>query len=105
MTSLATTIPTDNMEEFFNSNNSESSSNNNASNPLGPGKLTIEVISASDLPSADIQGSSDPYCKIKCGSFKQQTKAIQNDLNPVWNECLCLFIYLSFYLCYLFTYI
>merc|ERR1712001_119462 len=57
------------------------------------GKLTITVVSCSDLPDADLAGigfgnKSDPYVTVRIGmeGDKQQTKAIQGKLNPVFKK-------------------
>eukprot|EP00397_Hematodinium_sp_SG-2012_P000514 GEMP01000515.1.p1 GENE.GEMP01000515.1~~GEMP01000515.1.p1 ORF type:complete len:1186 (+),score=234.05 GEMP01000515.1:3058-6615(+) len=59
------------------------------------GDLTIEVISASGLRSADVASESDPYCMVfvdtsheKQGgkALHQSTKYINNDNYPIWNE-------------------
>lgn len=51
------------------------------------GLLTIKVLSASNLKSADTNGKSDPYVT---GSFKKKqvfkTKTIKKTLNPEFNE-------------------
>lgn len=51
------------------------------------GKLRVDVLDAADLPSADRNGYSDPYCKFRLGSenvFK--TKVQKKTLHPAWNE-------------------
>jgi len=51
------------------------------------GKLRVDVLDASDLPSADRNGYSDPYCKFELNSvpiFK--TKVQKKTLHPAWNE-------------------
>jgi Ca2+-dependent lipid-binding protein len=51
------------------------------------GQLRVVVLDAPDLPSADRNGYSDPYCKFELDRqvvFK--TKVQKTTLNPVWNE-------------------
>ena len=51
------------------------------------GSLRVDVLDASDLPSADRNGYSDPYCKFDLNSkdvFK--TKVQMKTLQPAWNE-------------------
>ena len=51
------------------------------------GNLRVEVLDAADLPAADRNGYSDPYCKFKLDDkdvFK--TKTIKKTLHPAWNE-------------------
>lgn len=48
--------------------------------------LLVEVVSATDLPSADITtGKSDPYVQIRMkGSEIHKTKSIPKTLQPIW---------------------
>nr|CDS15699.1 extended synaptotagmin 2 [Echinococcus granulosus] len=59
--------------------------------PSAQGAIRVEVISASDLVSADVnlvgQSSSDPYCVVRVGAEKFVTKVISRTLSPTWNEC------------------
>lgn len=51
------------------------------------GKLRVDVLHATDLPSADRNGYSDPYCKFELNDkdvFK--TKVQKKTLTPAWNE-------------------
>lgn len=51
------------------------------------GKLRVDVLDAADLPSADRNGFSDPYCKFELNNktvFK--TKVQKRTLHPAWNE-------------------
>ena len=44
---------------------------------------------AVDLPHVDLPhctGSSDPYVKFKCHSFKYRSSVIYRNLNPEWSE-------------------
>lgn len=52
------------------------------------GVLSVTVISAEDLPPADIMGKADPYVVVtmkKTGS-KNKTRVVNDSLNPVWNQ-------------------
>lgn len=52
------------------------------------GSLRVDVLDASDLPSADRNGFSDPYCKFELNDqtvFKTQVQ--KKTLHPAWNEC------------------
>ena len=55
---------------------------------LQPTTVTIDVISASNLPNEDIIGKSDPYAVLTCGDWTSKTKVIDNNLNPEWNESM-----------------
>ncbi|KAL4991822.1 hypothetical protein BDW68DRAFT_127780 [Aspergillus falconensis] len=51
------------------------------------GTLRVDVLDAADLPSADRNGYSDPYCKFRLDDkeiFK--TKVQKKTLHPAWNE-------------------
>jgi hypothetical protein len=51
------------------------------------GKLRIDVLDAADLPSADRNGYSDPYCKFELnGKDVFKTKVQKKTLHPAWNE-------------------
>ncbi|KAF4984077.1 hypothetical protein FZEAL_656 [Fusarium zealandicum] len=51
------------------------------------GKLRVDVLDATDLPSADRNGKSDPYCKFELnGQELYKTKVQKKTLAPVWNE-------------------
>ncbi|QUC19670.1 uncharacterized protein UV8b_03911 [Ustilaginoidea virens] len=51
------------------------------------GKLRVDVLDAEDLPSADRNGKSDPYCKFELNDQEvYKTKVIKKTLNPTWNE-------------------
>jgi len=51
------------------------------------GKLRVDVLDASDLPSADRNGYSDPYCKFELnGKEVFKTKVQKKTLHPAWNE-------------------
>ncbi|KAH0334436.1 tricalbin, partial [Aureobasidium melanogenum] len=51
------------------------------------GNLRVEVLDAADLPAADRNGYSDPYCKFTLNGkevFKSKTQ--KKTLHPAWNE-------------------
>lgn len=52
------------------------------------GTLRVDVLDAADLPSADRNGFSDPYCKFRFGDDKEvfKTKVQKKTLHPAWNE-------------------
>src|SRR3569833_1949040 len=51
------------------------------------GNLRVDVLDATDLPSADSNGKSDPYCKFELnGQEVFKTKVQKKTLTPVWNE-------------------
>ncbi|KAH7364213.1 C2 domain-containing protein [Rhexocercosporidium sp. MPI-PUGE-AT-0058] len=51
------------------------------------GKLRVDVLDATDLPSADRNGYSDPYCVFDLnGKEVFKTKVQKKTLHPAWNE-------------------
>lgn len=51
------------------------------------GKLRVDVLDAKDLPAADRNGYSDPYCKFELnGKEVFKTKTQKKTLHPAWNE-------------------
>ncbi|XP_017981040.1 PREDICTED: FT-interacting protein 1 [Theobroma cacao] len=48
--------------------------------------LYVNVVKAKDLPVMDISGSLDPYVEVKLGNYKGQTKHLEKNQNPVWNQ-------------------
>ncbi|KAI9724274.1 MAG: hypothetical protein M1828_003698 [Chrysothrix sp. TS-e1954] len=51
------------------------------------GTLRVEIHDAADLPAADRNGFSDPYCKfIYNGKTVHKTEVQKKTLHPAWNE-------------------
>lgn len=51
------------------------------------GNLRVDVLDADDLPAADRNGFSDPYCKFNLnGKEMYKTKTQKKTLHPAWNE-------------------
>lgn len=51
------------------------------------GELRVDVLDAADLPSADRNGFSDPYCKFRLNDKEVfKTKVQKKTLHPAWNE-------------------
>lgn len=51
------------------------------------GKLRVDILDASELPAADRNGYSDPYCKFELnGKDVFKTKVQKKTLHPAWNE-------------------
>lgn len=51
------------------------------------GNLRVEVLDATDLPAADRNGMSDPYCKFYLNDKDvYKTKTQKKTLHPAWNE-------------------
>ena len=51
------------------------------------GSLRVDVLDAADLPSADRNGFSDPYCKFRLNDKEVfKTKVQKKTLHPAWNE-------------------
>ena len=51
------------------------------------GTLRVDVLDADDLPAADRNGFSDPYCKFELnGKDIYKTKIQKKTLHPAWNE-------------------
>ena len=51
------------------------------------GTLRVDVLDAADLPAADRNGFSDPYCKFNLNDKEiYKTKIQKKTLHPAWNE-------------------
>ncbi|EPS63943.1 hypothetical protein M569_10838, partial [Genlisea aurea] len=52
------------------------------------GVLSVTVISADDLPPADVMGKADPFVvlTLKKSGAKNKTRVVNDSLNPVWNQ-------------------
>lgn len=51
------------------------------------GKLRVDILDGADLPSADRNGKSDPYCKFELNGVEvHKTEVQKKTLHPVWNE-------------------
>eukprot|EP01125_Pyxidicula_operculata_P012380 TRINITY_DN4067_c0_g1_i1.p1 TRINITY_DN4067_c0_g1~~TRINITY_DN4067_c0_g1_i1.p1 ORF type:complete len:624 (-),score=147.93 TRINITY_DN4067_c0_g1_i1:58-1929(-) len=50
------------------------------------GILQVVIVSAHNLVAADMNGASDPYCKLSINSMNSLTSIIKNSLNPRWEE-------------------
>jgi hypothetical protein len=51
------------------------------------GTLRVDVLDAADLPAADRNGFSDPYCKFVLNDLDvYKTKTQKKTLHPAWNE-------------------
>jgi len=52
------------------------------------GILKVKIISAKGVADTDrfLAGDSDPYVVVVAGGKEQQTKTIDDNLNPTWNE-------------------
>ncbi|KAI9814697.1 MAG: hypothetical protein M1832_005696 [Thelocarpon impressellum] len=51
------------------------------------GELRVDVLDAANLPAADRNGYSDPYCRFQLnGKDVFKTKTVKKTLNPAWGE-------------------
>ncbi|XVF34574.1 hypothetical protein REPUB_Repub18cG0070400 [Reevesia pubescens] len=52
------------------------------------GVLSVNVISAEDLPTVDLMGKADPYVVLtmKKSEARNKTRVVNDSLNPVWNQ-------------------
>ncbi|KAJ4850005.1 Synaptotagmin-4 [Turnera subulata] len=57
-------------------------------NVIVRGVLTVNVISAEDLPAVDLMGKADPFVVLtmKKSQTKFKTRVVNENLNPVWNQ-------------------
>ncbi|XP_027356405.1 synaptotagmin-4-like [Abrus precatorius] len=64
------------------------SSSRKRSNVIVRGVLSVTVISAEDLPVADLMGKADPFVilMLKKSEKKLKTRVVNESLNPVWNQ-------------------
>eukprot|EP00475_Leptophrys_vorax_P032002 TRINITY_DN4892_c1_g1_i3.p1 TRINITY_DN4892_c1_g1~~TRINITY_DN4892_c1_g1_i3.p1 ORF type:complete len:1239 (+),score=404.15 TRINITY_DN4892_c1_g1_i3:101-3817(+) len=57
-------------------------------------QLRAHIYQARQLEAADLSGTSDPYCVIRCAGQSAQTSIKEQTLNPVWYTTKCLSIQL-----------
>ncbi|XP_071696771.1 synaptotagmin-5-like isoform X2 [Rutidosis leptorrhynchoides] len=52
------------------------------------GVLSVTVISAEDLPPADLMGKADPFVVLtmKKTGTRNKTRVVNENLNPIWNQ-------------------
>ncbi|KAA6392631.1 MAG: hypothetical protein EZS28_011839 [Streblomastix strix] len=50
------------------------------------GKIFITCIQCFNIKSMDTIGESDPYIKLNVGKLKSQTKVVEDNANPYFNE-------------------
>lgn len=53
-------------------------------------RLYVLVVRCRDLAEADVMGKSDPYVALELGDQRAETRVIDQELNPVWNQELAL---------------
>ncbi|KAJ3448836.1 c2 calcium-dependent membrane targeting [Anaeramoeba flamelloides] len=53
-------------------------------------ELRMHLYQGRNLPPADKNGLSDPYCKIRIGKYSAKCKTIERTLNPTWYETVVL---------------
>jgi len=54
------------------------------------GILMIKLIGGKNLPAADLNGTSDPYCVFKCGQQVVKSSVVEKSLSPYWGEKITL---------------
>ncbi len=57
-----------------------------SSERLEPHSYVLKINRAKDLVAKDSNGLSDPYFKIRYGTFTAKSEVVFKTLNPVWNE-------------------
>jgi len=50
--------------------------------------LEVKLYGAKKLPSADFNGTSDPYVVLRCGKQEVRSSVVDKSLSPFWNETL-----------------
>eukprot|EP01006_Ploeotia_vitrea_P054286 TRINITY_DN67869_c5_g1_i1.p2 TRINITY_DN67869_c5_g1~~TRINITY_DN67869_c5_g1_i1.p2 ORF type:complete len:400 (-),score=85.40 TRINITY_DN67869_c5_g1_i1:1719-2918(-) len=50
------------------------------------GKMEVTVVEGRNLAAKDVDGTSDPFVKLKVGHREVSTRVIKSTLNPRWNE-------------------
>ena len=48
--------------------------------------LTVRLLGGKDLPSADRNGTSDPYVKLSVGGKTKKSEVVKKTLNPTWDQ-------------------
>jgi len=61
-------------------------SNATATMARGQQKMKVKVVNARNLTNKETLSTSDPMCMLELGKTSKKTKAINNNLNPDWNE-------------------
>jgi Ca2+-dependent lipid-binding protein len=56
-------------------------------------ELTVSVYGARNLIKTDIISQVNAFLKLNFQNQQFQTEVIKNNLNPVWNESLYIFVY------------
>ena len=49
-------------------------------------KLLVRVVEARGLPGVHLNGSSDPFVKLKLGKRRAKTAVVKRSLAPAWDE-------------------
>ena len=53
---------------------------------VAPMKLLVRVVEARGLPAVHLNGSSDPFVKLKLGKRRAKTAVVKRSLAPAWDE-------------------
>jgi len=85
-TKLGVIIPDNNARERLKTNDSTNAMTEYA------GILVINLIGGKNLPAADLNGTSDPYCVFKCGQQVIKSTVVEKSLSPYWGEKITLCI-------------